>query len=610
MSGLERRYAFNIRRKLISDEFPRPWFAACLEKLNYGHVDTMDIWKHLSKFCFLTEKQQEEQIISFLLEKNDAKLINKINRVYLLDEKTIEGMFHDMYSTLKKFLIIGCPTSTDIDVLVFVDQEDQENGQTKPLRSSSVAELRSSIQALGYDTTRDIDINVISVEDGKINGCSKGGSTGTTMIALSTWMHHKQEVDGNGTPTALVHYPMNFPEYTEEILLNAITAFALFFLKHFKVLCSDYETHRNWVRFMFKQNSEDRMKKIKGIESKLHLSEKSVPKDKLTEWRSCWKSIMMKYLQIISFYNSGETRYTKEDLATYAAQFQPGIEDSAKWYLFRGKQGSGENVQFLLNILDNYNKLVVEILDPNRFTRETIVLTPKKCTSIKLPPHVITEFLQSPVVPSDKFEGFWKDGDYSINDVFPIPTTDEAEFYKLLSSFPEILKSLWEKFIFEDQRTDEWHRLHTFYKCGRNSGGIGSGFQGKYNLIRGCIIEALIIENLDTSFIGSTVIPFSLGFVVAEKDVQDANGTAPDLMLLVIKDDTVEIIPVEIKGLKYGNHNSDFYRGLNLASKQVRSAGKIIKENKPSSLIVNRGLVILAHIHEENLEMERTLVDI
>ena len=194
--------------------------------------------------------------------------------------------------------------------------------------------------------------------------------------------------------------------------------------------------------------------------------------------------------------------------------------------------------------------------------------------------------------------------------VFELPSIGEDAFYERPPA--GVIAYLKKKFIFVNQRTDEWKKLLKFYRCGSNGGGIGEGFQGIYNLIRGNIIESLAIETLDTEFLGETdVTKFSLGFVVEERGTEGSPGASPDLMLLITRGKSIEIIPVEIKSLKRGVHNSDYYRGLHLAKKQIKGVKTLLESAGHHHLVtVNRGLIIIAHIEDRKLHVERSLVPI
>jgi hypothetical protein len=65
-----------------------------------------------------------------------------------------------------------------------------------------------------------------------------------------------------------------------------------------------------------------------------------------------------------------------------------------------------------------------------------------------------------------------------------------------------------------------------------------------------------------------------------------------------------ELIIVEIKTLKHSQKNSDYYRGLDLATKQITSGRDIIMKsnlNSNSKLRINRGLIILSYVNDKTL---------
>ena len=62
-----------------------------------------------------------------------------------------------------------------------------------------------------------------------------------------------------------------------------------------------------------------------------------------------------------------------------------------------------------------------------------------------------------------------------------------------------------DKIISVDQRSQEWLRLLTYYKCGKNTGlvpydGIAIEWvQFYFNLIRGCFVEQMVLHGVDIS---------------------------------------------------------------------------------------------------------------
>lgn len=186
-------------------------------------------------------------------------------------------------------------------------------------------------------------------------------------------------------------------------------------------------------------------------------------------------------------------------------------------------------------------------------------------------------------------------GDASINSIFEIRSSEEIDRINLLKFFsPEI----YERFIWENQRSPEWLRLLDYFKCGSHTKTIGTDIVSKYNLIRGSITEMIICNSFDCKTIGlDKFSKIQIGLIV-DGMTEKSNGCAPDLLL--VSDD--EIIPVEIKCLHSGRKNSDYYRGLDLAKRQCNSVKSIL-----CTTVVKRGLILLSWFEEEQLFIESIL---
>ena len=65
------------------------------------------------------------------------------------------------------------------------------------------------------------------------------------------------------------------------------------------------------------------------------------------------------------------------------------------------------------------------------------------------------------------------------------------------------------------------------------------------------------------------------------------------------------LIPVEIKGLKYTKKNSDYFRGLHMARKQVSTVTTVMSQYlTQKQLIIRRGIVILCCVENGQFHME------
>ena len=127
-------------------------------------------------------------------------------------------------------------------------------------------------------------------------------------------------------------------------------------------------------------------------------------------------------------------------------------------------------------------------------------------------------------------------------------------------------------------------------------------------MIRGAIYENYAIKLFEKILndIGLTGYQtHTLGFIV-DGDYKGSAGFAPDLIAIGrTPHGILEFILIEIKGIKYLKRNTDYYRGLDLATKQIKSGSAILSAQlTPDQLIIQRGYVVLCCIEQDLFNME------
>ena len=65
--------------------------------------------------------EDKDKIVS-ALKSFPVRTYNSLNKKYKFDYSLLEKLCADRFSSYSSFVIFGCPTSTDIDVLVVVDK--------------------------------------------------------------------------------------------------------------------------------------------------------------------------------------------------------------------------------------------------------------------------------------------------------------------------------------------------------------------------------------------------------------------------------------------------------------------------------------------------------
>jgi hypothetical protein len=451
-------------------------------------------------------------------------------------------------------------------------------------------------------------------------------------------------------PLALHLHPMKKIEFTQKEIFDKLRSFAKYALDHCEVITTkdDYKKFRPIKADLYIKGGDHMMKYMNNILKHIIHDpvEASDKKINMNEWHDKFKSMVMKLLQIICLYKCGKIAYKKRDIAKFVRDiFEDDSKDEivdkyesiATWYLFRGRIGIFDPVlgpKFFELLIDNYCEIVDDFLQ--RIDVKPITFDLKEIIRVKSENKIMSNisedllmmFLKSPNKPTNEFEKEWNDKFKmsDLNSLFLIKSSDQKEFYeyyeKELRIDEKIISVFKQCFVFIDQRSSEWlDMLENKYVCGKNSGIIDNSFQGLYNLIRGSIIEQLAIHLFDLSSVfvdidKNNYRKWHLGFIV-ESDMIGSKGFAPDMILIGINPETktLELIIVEIKGLKSTKlnrpevtltcRNADYYRGLNLATKQVESCKKILSQYlSPKQLIMRRGLILLCYVDDMNLMMD------
>lgn len=561
------------------------------------------------------------------LQANPTKTLNKLAKIHSFTEDEIIEMIPERYASFDSFVVIGCPESTDIDVVCFVRSSDQSDGDVKDLSPSTLEDLLTRLKKLGYDTSRDVDINCVYVDPATktITASSKGGCE-TQNIINSTWMYHAQEIDQDGVPYAMNLHPVNMVELDDEEMLNKLRSCAKYVLDYAEDI-TVYKKFRPIKIEICSQGGDMMMKTMKEIMNFLVHDPADVDKEGLNRvrWHDRYKAIVMKLIQITSYDIQKKTAYAKRELIDLLNNVLSDkdineinrYKSCARWYLFRGREGvyCSDLVKLLF---DRYNEIVDRTLRkfdviPQTYPIESIKQTVKKSGSLdNISSDLLDMFLNTPEKATDEFIDRWtaEVGDKSVNQMFPIKSSDEAEFYDRYKSLDtEVLDLFKRHFIFVDQRSDRWlDMLNNRFICGRNSVDIDeSSYQSKYNLIRGAILEKFAIDLFDADASiddnSSDMQKWVLGFIV-ESDAIGSKGISPDIVVISDNGDTPELIIIEIKGLKSMARNTDYYRGYFLASKQTRSARDLLYPYIGDKLLMKRGVVLLCCVEDEVFKME------
>jgi len=575
------------------------------------------------------------------------KCVKTIQLIYPVPEDYFAKIFRHEYATVLWFVVVGCPRSSDIDVMVIVDAKSHSNGKTFPLTSEDHELIRSKLTSIGYDSKREIDINVIALKEKKIVACFKGGKE-TANIVIHTAKLHKQvefpqsgiKYDSQSRPTNIADLIEEVP-ITEDMIYGRIQAILKFILEYLEIISINYlDLRPEKMDSMATGNDLKMLEFVQKIMTKksVNLDVTNISdKKKQYEVRSFYKSLVMKFLQLYLLIQKEKCYFTKDEIASSCSEIFTETEKKeetesyikrSRYYLFRGScnwapQEEDTDLTFLNKLLIKFygvTQSFIQKRNPHKIVSiacDQILEKSQDEKSQSLPKDLLSLFFKSIATPTIEFKEFWKiySKGRTVNQCFPLPSSKREDFLSWINIKVKnsTLSGLLDNSIeFCDQRSDEWLKLLSeFYKCGNNGGVIKGDFESFYNLIRGAILEKLAIDCFDPEAIGlKGYKKWSVGFVVEEK-IKGSRGFAPDLLVMGIDSSgKMELITIEIKGLKSFECRSDYDRGLNLASKQVTSAREILsKKISQDDLIISRGIVLICSIKDGSFVMNHHFVD-
>jgi len=520
--------------------------------------------------------ESEEKLLNDLIGQ-PIKTVKKIKN--LLGPINIEQLCPEFFSRYSRFYVFGCPASTDIDVIVVIDNKYMNNGSPLPLFSDEYQRMKDELSEMSYDVvSRSIDYNLIVVENGYIVGQSKGGMD-TANILIRTHHLHPQKY--------AYDLELHFVQSTVPIRIRSTAKFIMDYLEYGAI---DYQSIRQKKIAAYSESTYIEFSLT--ILNMIHLNTSMLNAFQRIKWHDYMKSITMKILQLALLYYHSEYEYVKENLASLSEKFNFNPTNTM-WFLFRGNRGEF-NDQYLPRLFELYNTIVSSYESSKHYVN---IMLPKSTltNNTEITDSLFEQFIESPNEPTPDFGREFTETypDNNINQLFPIMNSNIEHL-----SIPHQIK---EKFIQVPQRSEEWLKLLNFYVCGNNSASIKNTIDGTYNLLRGSITESLIIEHFQPSMIGLSADwqKIQVGLLVEEVGRKGARGCSPDLLL--VRDN--QIIPVEIKTLHSLTKNKDYCRGCELAYKQVNSVRQILDPENKYNLFTHF-LIILACYSETDLILE------
>lgn len=524
-------------------------------KLLYNMINSNQNLELFSDY-FIQNKLNRESFLTNL-QNYPKRTFNHIKKSIPNIIDIIESL--ENYSYYDKFFVVGCPLSTDIDVICIVQKQYILNSVPLPLKNTEIIRLSSELESIGYSVERQIDYNLICIENKRCVGKSKGGEE-TINILLKTHSLHKQK------------YEFDIQIDLIEVLLidklKAITKFIFDYIED-ATTAEKYREFRETKRRLYMEGIDSMIKYVHILLDMINFNENKNNRD-------FFKSLTMKIIQL-NLLQDNIYIYTKEELITSSEAY--GFDkENVRYFLTRGKNGNFDINTFrklsesFVRIRDEYySNLNVQILQINSICNQTL-----------LSDTLFNEFIKSPNSHTNTFqieyEKSYTTG--NINELFPIEPTPLESI-----DLPEsILKR---HFIQIPQRSQEWVELIGTYRCGSNNAEIKNTMEGTYNLLRGAITESIILNNFNPELLGfDGWTKVNVGMLVENIENYNSIGCSPDLLL--VKDH--KIISIEIKTLPDSNHNNNYYKKLDLARKQLQTIENILGKD-----IIYKNIVIMAY---------------
>jgi len=486
--------------------------------------------------------------------------------------------------------IFGCPNSRDIDVAIFVSNQQDIESYSKGFCKIDIDSLKLRLKKLDYDITREIDINLVYLDERDNISTVLKGSKETQNIIFNTYCYHKQDSPIIVSSTIEI-------DITEK--LRSIAKFLLDYLEYF-IGKENYGIYRIARR---KSYIDESSRIIFSIEMLKIIKIKSV----LSEIEHNYmKSLVMKLIQL-SLLDKNILSYTKIGLAEEINKIFIGSYNSALWYLMRGTMGKFD-ADFFSILISEYERIYKETLEEFswiNFNLDTSI------NSIDISDSLISEFFKSPISPTEKFKFEFRElyPDCNINNIFQIKCNN-------IDLIPDKIKN---NIISVDQRSSEWLELLEYYTCGKSSGIKGlkdysDDVERYYNLIRGAIIELSVINTVDfTPMIDSTIYnleyhKISVGFIVENKDLKKSIGCAPDLLLLVteIHTNNKKIIPIEIKCInEISATTHDYRRAIKLARGQLKTTKYLLGD-----VSTDFGIMVIILVNNSNINSKMSKINL
>jgi hypothetical protein len=291
-----------IQHIITIQKLPDRFFEYIFNELKKEHTRELRIFT-LPQICelkTLSEIDSRKKIYSILNSAvYPSRMIAFVSGTCNFTQSELEDLCGDMFSDqIESFVIFGCKESTDIDVACIIKYDDKCcNGKSPLLKSRDIKRLENELSEMGYNISRGIDYNVISIYDGKIKSLSKGGNGDTANMILYTYANHIQK------------YALPKLNFVDVPLFDKIRGLSSFFIQNLESLVRDYKGIRNEKIIVCEEGTDAIVIFSRNINKLIDFDRRHE-----LHWKDAMKSIVMKYCQLILLTRS-EYEYDKTNLA-------------------------------------------------------------------------------------------------------------------------------------------------------------------------------------------------------------------------------------------------------------------------------------------------------
>lgn len=249
------------------------------------------------------------------------------------------------------FVIIGCPKSIDINIIIIIDEKYPVN---KIKINMDI--LLDKLTKLNIDTTKKLDINIIHIKNKKVIASKKGSIKTIQGIIYYTQSFHMP-----------IEMQIEIDKPEDFLVSDRIKPTVNYIIQHLQYLLTSEQKEE--YNIPYNSNEKEKIEFIiKNNIFNLIISNIDLLFLQYTIFRNLIKSIFYKISTMILIENNyydNQEYYTKEGVAQLLENIYPNSSQNSLYFLFRGTLGI-RNDQIFTLITNEFNEICnsyIECLD-------------------------------------------------------------------------------------------------------------------------------------------------------------------------------------------------------------------------------------------------------